>query len=307
MSAPATSTRRALLGWLVFAVAALALLALSREAGAQSGEAVPEGIEGAERGGLLYAQQCATCHGADGRGGPVPRYGGQAPSMWLDDNPNMSAAYLDLVMSTGRMPPAESPYDNRPREVVFGPDERADIIAYMADTFEVPGEVPQVGEGAASQGQDVWNTNCAHCHGSIGAGGVAGGGAWTPQVNNKSAQEIVEAIRVGPFQMPAFGEDQISDDEAASVAVFMEEAANEEGTPLGLTELNPVYASAFVAALAVLMLLSLVWIGGRPRWFPDPDAADQRPEIPAGAARRTHTTSTAGSSPHDAPSEDLSS
>jgi len=307
MSAPASPTRRALLGWAVLAVSVLTLLALTREAVAQNDEAAAAGVEGAERGGLLYAQQCATCHGADGRGGPVPRYGGQAPSMWPDENPNMSAAYLDLVMSTGRMPPAESPYDNRKREVVFAAEERADIIAYMGDTFDVPGEVPRVGEGETSQGQTVWNTNCAHCHGAIGAGGVAGGGAWTPQVNDRSAQEIVEAIRVGPFQMPAFGEDQISDAEAASVAAFMAEAASEEGTPLGLTELNPVYASAFVGVLAVLMLLSLVWIGGRPRWFPDPDAAEQRPDIPAGAARKTPSASTARSNPRDAPSEDLSS
>lgn len=302
MSALSPATRRALVGWMVLAGALLALFALARDAGADAGAEgeVPESqLQGADRGSLLYAQQCATCHGADGNGGPVPQYGGQAPAMRPEENPNVTAAYLDLVMSTGRMPPAESPYDNRQREVVFDADERADIIAFMREEFDVDGSVPQVVEGDAANGQNVWNTNCAHCHGAIGAGGVAGAGAWTPSVNDKSAQQIVEAIRVGPFQMPGFSEAQISDAAAADVAAFMEEAANEPGTPLGLTELNPVYASAFVGVLALLMLWSLVWIGGRPKWFPDPDKTETRPEVPAGATRRT---ASAVGSPADNPS-----
>lgn len=284
-----SGTRRALAGWGMLAVAITALLTVGQSAVAQEqdgGERVPN----VELGGQLYALQCAQCHGADGRGGPMPNYEGEAPPLRPEDNPNISAAYLDLVMSTGRMPPAGSPYDNRQRRVVVSEEERPAVVAWMAREFDVPGEIPEVGEGDPVRGQQVWNTNCAHCHGATGAGGVAGAGAWTPSVNDKSAQTIVEAIRVGPFQMPRFRETQISGQEAADVAAFMEKVREEPGTPVfGFIELNPVYMSAFVALLSLLALISLVWIGGRPAWFPDPDKKETQPEIPSGAAPRTPT------------------
>lgn len=290
-------TRRAVLAWALCAAAVLmAVGASGRAADAQDAQDAPgQGVtaSGPERGSLLYSQYCAECHGASGRGAEVPEYGGEAPALLPEVNENISVAYLDLVMSTGRMPPAGSPYDNRERRVVFDAEERADIISWMVQEFDVPGEIPEVGEGSAARGQEVWAANCAHCHGATGQGGVAGAGAWTPSVVDKTAVEIAEAIRVGPFQMPRFDEDLISDSEVADVVAFMESVEEEPATPiLGLVELNPVYASGFVIALAVLLLVSLVWIGGRPAWFPDPERPAQ-PEVPAGARRRGTTASAA--------------
>lgn len=291
-------TRRALLSWgLCVAAVLVAVGASGRAAGAQDAparDAPGQGVtaSGPERGALLYAQYCAECHGPGGRGAEVPEYGGEAPPLVPEANENISVAYLDLVMSTGRMPPAGSPYDNRARRVVFDAEERADIIAWMVQEFDVPGEIPEAGEGNAARGQEVWATNCAHCHGATGQGGVAGAGAWTPPVVDRTAVEIAEAIRVGPFQMPQFDRDQISDSEVADVVAFMEAVEEEPATPvLGLVELNPVYASGFVIALTVLLLASLVWIGGKPAWFPDPERPAQ-PEVPAGARRRGATAST---------------
>jgi len=77
--------------------------------------------------------------------------------------------------------------------------------------------------------------------------------------------------------MPAFGENQITDQEIGDVAAFLEEVRHEQGTPLGVVELNPVYASGFVALLAVVVLLSLFWISSKPTWFPDPEAPADEP------------------------------
>jgi hypothetical protein len=88
---------------------------------------------------------------------------------------------------------------------------------------------------------------------------------------------LAEAIRVGPFQMPAFGPDQITDQQVGDIAAFLEEVRDEDGTPLGLIELNPVFASGFVALLAVVMVLSLFWISSKPTWFPDPEGTDSQP------------------------------
>lgn len=293
MEAASPATRRALGWWVTLAVALLATVALSSADAAAQDAAPdgPQGLTGVENGSLLYAQQCASCHGAGGAGGEVPEYGGQAPALLPDENPNITVAYLDLVMSTGRMPPAGSPYDNRERQVVFDESERDDLIAWMVQEFDVPGGDLEVGEGDAAAGQEVWAANCAHCHGSTGQGGVAGAGAWTPSVVDKTPEEIAQSIRVGPFQMPRFEDGQITDAEVDDVVAFMAVVAEEPATPiLGLVELNPVYASGFVIALAALLLVSLVWIGGKPKWFPDPPKATARgggpSEVPAGARRR---------------------
>jgi ubiquinol-cytochrome c reductase cytochrome c subunit len=148
------------------------------------------------------------------------------------------------------------------------------IVAYVTEEFDLTNDladVTELPEGDPGAGQAVYAANCAACHGSTGAGGVAGGGAWTPAVNIYDTMTITEAIRVGPFQMPAFGEDIITDQDAADIAAFLEEVRSESGTPLGLVELNPVFASGFVALLALAMILSLFWISSKPTWFPDPD------------------------------------
>ncbi len=289
VSSPATS--RALTGWAIVLVAAVAGLAGAAAAGAAEQEAPLEPlVANPDNGQLLYAQQCARCHGADGRGGPMQEYEGIAPSLRPDDNPNIEVAYLDLVFSTGRMPPAGSPYDNRTREVVLDEQERADLVAWMADEFDIDGEIPEVAEGSAARGQQVWNANCSHCHGATGAGGVAGAGAWTPSVSDKSAQTIAEAIRVGPFQMPQFEAGQISDQEIADVVAFMNEVQVEADEQiLGIPELNPVFASAFVFLLALAALFLIGVIGSRPRWFPTPPEdlrRERRADVPAGAQRR---------------------
>ncbi|HUG83079.1 MAG TPA: cytochrome c, partial [Euzebya sp.] len=193
----------------------------------------------------------------------------------LSGRPEITASYIDLVLRTGRMPPAADPYDNQPRQVAFDEPQRLAIVAYVTQEFDLTNDLADVTglpEGDAGAGQAVYAANCAACHGSTGAGGVAGGGAWTPAVNAYDTTTITEAIRVGPFQMPAFGEDIISDQDAADVGAFVEEVRSESGTPLGLVELNPVFASGFVALFAVVMILSLFWISSKPTWFPDPDS-----------------------------------
>jgi hypothetical protein len=91
-------------------------------------------------------------------------------------------------------------------------------------------------------------------------------------VNDKDPITIAEAIRVGPFEMPAFSREQISDQELGDVVAFREEVGSERGTPVfGLVELNPVYASAFAGLLTVVVVIAVVIIAGRPSWFPDPE------------------------------------
>ena len=267
---------RPLLGWLAVA-GVLGALTVS---GLVPALAAEEPLSSADRmtAETIYANQCATCHGSDGGGRTIPGTDEDAPA--LAGNPDVTVPYLDLTIRVGRMPPPENePFDNRHREVVIDDAERELLVAYLAQQFDLEGEIPQPPEGDATAGREVYAANCAQCHGSTGAGGVAGAGAWTPEVIGRDAVAVAEAIRVGPFEMPRFGEEQISDQEIGDVAAFLEEVAAEEGTPLGLVEINPVYASGFAFAFAVLILLSAMWIAGRPTMFPDnPPATDETSE-----------------------------
>jgi ubiquinol-cytochrome c reductase cytochrome c subunit len=257
---------RRLGSWLVLIAAVVAVATWWAARGVSAQEA--NQIGDVELGARLYAQNCAQCHASDGRGAEVANTGRRAPA--LADRPQVTAAYVDLVMRTGRMPPAGNPFDNQPRDIVFNDEQRAAIVAFTVQRFGLAVDVPDVPEGNAGRGQSSYATNCAACHGSTGAGGVAGGGAWTPNVAQYDAVTLAEAIRIGPFQMPAFASDQLSDQEIGDIAAFLEEVRGEAGTPLGLIELNPVFASGFVALLALVMLLSLFWISSKPTWFPDP-------------------------------------
>jgi len=266
---------RRLGSWVVLVAAVIALAAWwSARATAQESSEEARQIGDVDLGAQLYSQACAQCHAADGSGAVVPGTDRRAPA--LAGRPEITAAYMDLVLRTGRMPPAEDPFDNQPRRVAYGDEERQAIVAWTVQQFGLQQNIPEVPEGNAGNGQRVYAANCAQCHGSTGAGGVAGAGAWTPNVNEYDAITVAEAIRVGPFQMPAFGPEQITDQEMGDVAAFLEEVRHEEGTPIGLVELNPVFASGFVALLAVAMILSLFWISTKPTWFPDPE----RPEEP---------------------------
>ena len=263
---------RPLLGWFLIVVAvALAVPA----SGLMPVMAAEDRLSSEERQAAetIYANQCATCHGSDGLGRTIPGTDDTAPA--LAGIPDVTVEYVDLTMRVGRMPPPEGkPFDNRARHVVVNDAQREALVTYMADQFDLTGEIPNPPEGDAVRGREVYAANCAQCHGSTGAGGVAGAGAWTPPVVGGDDVAIAEAIRVGPFEMPRFGEEQISDQEIADVAAFLDVVAEESGTPLGLVEINPVFASGFAFVFAVIILFSAMWIAGRPTMFPDADTPD---------------------------------
>ena len=268
---------RSLLGWLAVLAGLGIVLAVGGAAGATDAP-LPAGER--QQAETIYANQCATCHGADGLGGTIPGTNDEAPP--LAGNPDLTVAYLDLTLRVGRMPPPENdPYDNRARTVLYDEPTREALVAYIAERFDIPGEIPDPPEGDASQGREIYAANCAQCHGSTGAGGVAGAGAWTPPLLDLGPVAVAEAIRVGPFEMPRFGEEQISDQEIGDVAAFLEFVESEQGTPLGIVELNPVYASGFAFLFAVVILFSALWIAGRPTHFPDPTEQSQAEHAPA--------------------------
>lgn len=263
-------SRRAVGAWLAVATVVAGFLALPRIAG--SAETETELTPDVVRGEQLYALNCAACHGGDGRGGQTSA-GDSAPPLAGEDP--VTLAYMDLVMDTGRMPPPGDPFDNRGREVTLSPQEQADILAYVEQDLGLEGRVEVPEPGSAGRGLELYARNCASCHGATGAGGVAGAGAYTPRINELEPQTIAQAIRIGPFQMPAFDSSQISDDEVGDIAAFLETVEEEGGTLLFGGELNPVYASGFAVFLALAAVVVSVLVAGKPVRIPDHPSEDE--------------------------------
>lgn len=269
------SQRRSLSAWAVLAAAvALAWLAASgpQTAGAREGSLEEEEppAEETARGDALYTTHCARCHSADGSG----RANDRSPALR-----GMEAARIDLVLRTGRMPPADE--DGSGQGMEWNDTNRETLLSHLTAVFDLKGPLPEVKVGDPAVGREVFATHCASCHGYTGDGGVAGAGALTPRIVGMEPVVIAEAIRMGPFQMPAFIEEQISDEEIGDVAAYLEEIVGEEATPLGLGELNPVFLAAFVALLVLAMIFSCLFIAGRVSMFPDSEPPEEPDEARA--------------------------
>jgi ubiquinol-cytochrome c reductase cytochrome c subunit len=240
--------RRALLGWAVVVALGVAVVwADGPQARAQ--EMVDPDL--AQRGAELYAVNCAACHGPRGGGGPGETGLTAGPRV-----AGIDRAYVDQQLRTGRMPLIDRAA-GVVREPELTDDEREAVLAWMTDELGLSGEIPAVGAGDASRGQELYTVHCAACHGSVGNGGISGSGTLVLGLRGIDRVAMVEALRVGPYTMPSFGEEIISTEEADDIAAFT--AAAFEDPPrslLGLTEQNRVGMSALV------MLLLAVVLGG---------------------------------------------
>ena len=267
-------TRRVLplVAWAAVAgAAAMAWLALGGPGTAGAVEDEPP-VEETARGDQLYTTHCARCHGADGRGGADPAE--IAPPLV-----GMEVARVDLVLRTGRMPP-EDP-DGSGRGMTWSDSDRETLVSHLTAMFDLEGQIPDPAHGDPAVGREVFATHCAACHGYTGDGGVAGGGALTPRLLGLDPVVIAEAVRVGPFAMPQFAEEQISEEEIGHTVAYLDEVAEEHATPLGLVELNPVFLSGFAALLALAAIFSCLFLAGRVTMFPD---ADKPPDDDGGTA-----------------------
>jgi cytochrome c oxidase subunit 2 len=84
------------------------------------------------------------------------------------------------------------------------------------------GDDSPAGSGGEASGQDIYESNCARCHGPNGEGGVGmplGNGAVEDSL---TLEGQIEVITEGRNSMPAWGE-QLTDDEIHAVAVYERE------------------------------------------------------------------------------------
>ncbi len=165
-----------------------------------------------QAGKTAYEQACASCHGADLRGGV------NAPSLR-----GVGAADVDFWVGTGRMP-AAVPWiqvEHRGAQLPQGTIDA--IVAYVTSVQPGGDPIPQVAAGGdLRRGRALFEQNCEHCHGAGGGGASIGYADWAPSLHRATITQVAEAIRIGPGNMPRFGPHQLDPDQLDDVASYVE-------------------------------------------------------------------------------------
>jgi ubiquinol-cytochrome c reductase cytochrome c subunit len=220
------------------------------------------------RGRELYQNACASCHGPDPAG---PSYYPRVPSL-ADVG---GAAAVDWAIRTGRMPWKDNkgPAIERGESRFSDEDTRA-LVVYIGKAVG-DAQVPQVdpAQGNLQRGRQLYGQACAACHGMNGAGAALGGQNIAVSLQNVEAEDVAEAIKIGPGQMPVggglidyeFGSGS-STQEVNDIARYVESLRtspyNRGGAPIGGKGPVPEGFVAWVIGLGALVLAAR-WIAGR--------------------------------------------
>lgn len=149
----------------------------------------------------LFAQNCATCHGDFGEGGPNPARPGDiiAPISTAEYLKTRDDFTLRAIISQGQPNFGMSPFGSE----FGGPldaEEVDAIVAYMRSwesnpPVELPPEVSTAQVGLS--GKEIYAELCAQCHGLNGEGGIGPSLSDTEFQSSRSDQEIFDTINLG--------------------------------------------------------------------------------------------------------------
>jgi ubiquinol-cytochrome c reductase cytochrome c subunit len=213
----------------------------------------------------LFAQYCSSCHGNDANGvGPE----GQATI-----GPNLQgvgAATVAFWVGSGRMPAADvKAVEAERRATRLTPQQALELAAFVNSLDpSVPAiPTPHLAGADQSVGAELFSLNCAACHTITGSGDALAYGTNAPSLQNRSvtAQQVVEAMRTGPANMPRFS-GNLTDAQVRDITSYVvgriQHPTNPGGFSLG--GVGPV-AEGFVALLIGVGGLALIcfWIGDR--------------------------------------------
>ena len=208
----------------------------------------PQNPQLVARGRALFQDGCSSCHGLRANGVP-----GSGPSLH-----GVGAGPADFYLSTGRMPledPQQQPGRNPPR---YSRPEIDALVAYVASLGGPAAPNADPAKGSLSEGFELYSENCAGCHQIVGRGGIATG-AQVPSLQQATARQIAEAVRMGPYVMPRFTEKQIDQQELNSIARYVLSTRHPEhvgGWGLGYIGPVPEGIVAWLMAGTALVLIT---------------------------------------------------
>ena len=242
---------------------AAALLAVAAAA------AAPAAAGPVEQGQELYAQSCATCHGATGRGntslGPPHSANGirgMGPSLV-----GAGAQAADFYLRTGYMPLRDPRSQPRRMKPSYSDAQIRALVAYIASLGKGPPiPKPQPERGSLSQGMQLFTQNCAGCHQVAAQGGVVTGSV-APDLKDATPTQIAEAVRIGPYLMPSFSERQLGPRELDSIVRYVEYVKHPDdrgGWAIGHLGPFPEGMVTWLVAMAALVGVAML-IGVRAR------------------------------------------
>jgi ubiquinol-cytochrome c reductase cytochrome c subunit len=216
-------------------------------------------------GKLLFDQTCSSCHGSEANG--------VTPSGAASIGPNLQgvgAATVDFWITTGRMPATDIAAIEAERKPPRLTNKQAlEVAAYVNSLDPAVPAVPTVNMRRAnvSVGANLFQLNCAACHTITGAGDALAFGTNAPSLQNRevTAQQVAEAMRIGPANMPRFS-GNLSDSQVRDVVAYVTRYVQHPANPggAGLGGVGPV-AEGFIALLIGVGGLALIcfWIGER--------------------------------------------
>jgi ubiquinol-cytochrome c reductase cytochrome c subunit len=231
----------------VAGAAPMVLFQLGRAAAAQQDdELVRAGEE-------LYLTGCVSCHGEGGNG-----VDGRGPPLI-----GVGAASADFYLGTGRMPASDSDAQPVRKQPAYTSEEIDALVAYVASLGGGP-PIPNVDlENAdVAAGGVLYRANCASCHNAAGIGGALSYGDSAPALDESTPVQVVQAMRIGPGQMPVFGEDVMDEQAANDIAAYVEHLRHpDDRGGLSLGRVGPI-TEGFIALLVGLGGLCAVgaWI-----------------------------------------------
>ena len=203
-----------------------------------------------QTGRQLYIEGCSDCHGFDAQGTNV------APSLR-----GVGAEAADFFLRTGRMPMADPGQEPMRGPLTYSLAQIRALDAYVGSLGGPP--IPKVDPAAGNlaSGQKLFAEFCMGCHQAVAKGGVMTG-ATPPPLVAATPTEVAEAIRVGPFLMPNFSEQQISDGEVNDIARYVEYVAHPPNRGgWGIGDIGPIpegMVTWFLALPALIIVIRLI-------------------------------------------------
>jgi ubiquinol-cytochrome c reductase cytochrome c subunit len=266
--------RRLLTGPVLLAAAATVLfcvLFVSEPSAHGSGTTVSNDPVVIAKGQALFEEHCQACHGYQGGGGVVQG----APELV-----DAGAAAADFYLTTGRMPLNAPNNEALRHHQIFTQTEIDELVSYIAALPSITGSsrsgpgLPQVlplcpqSEQSSStttdscvtltEGEQLYEINCAQCHHASGSGGMLSGGTVIPSLHNASLEQAYEAPLIGPKPMPNFS--RFSQAQLSAMAWYVEylkHPADPGGNPIA--HFGPVAEGFF----AILVGFVLLWFAAR--------------------------------------------
>jgi ubiquinol-cytochrome c reductase cytochrome c subunit len=179
----------------------------------------------------LFGEYCVACHGANGEGirhSDDTRIGGGAQRVQEQQagyGPSLhgvGALAADFYLRTGYMPLRKVGIQPRRTRVLFSERQLRALIAYVASLGggpEIP--KPQPARGSLAAGLHLFTDRCAGCHQVVAQGGFVTG-AVPPPLEDATPTQIAEAVRIGPYVMPAFSKKALSDRQLDSIIAYVQ-------------------------------------------------------------------------------------